>query len=432
MSTYRPRFHLTPAIGRLNDPNGVYLDGDTLHVYYQHDPQWPSGKKRTGWGHATTTHADPHWSHLPDALAPLTDFDQDGCYSGSAVVVDGDLELFYTGNAKPGGVRRATQNLVTVSGRHRPDGGSHLRFAGNPLIEGPAPGFTAHFRDPHVTLRDGQWVMALGAQREDNTGHVVLYTSRDRRQWSFLGPIEFDLSDASPGFAPDLLPAGYMWECPNLLSMTDTSDGQTYDVLIVLPQGMPQSYPAADACGYFVGHLDGTTFQVTRGFSLLDFGHEFYAPQVASNSDEALLIGWMGLPAQDDHPTISEGWVHALTVVRRLELIDGQLLQHPWPSISPAPATSDYGPVAVWRGSLLSGDTLKLKDDAGAELAQLHVGDELELTRAGDTRVAPRLAEEVDVVAIVDGSCLEMFANGIAFSSRIFFRSSHVIFTTEK
>ncbi len=35
---YRPNFHIAPPLGRLNDPNGVFLDGDTLHVYYQHDP----------------------------------------------------------------------------------------------------------------------------------------------------------------------------------------------------------------------------------------------------------------------------------------------------------------------------------------------------------------------------------------------------------
>ncbi|QGU02389.1 Sucrose-6-phosphate hydrolase [Corynebacterium kalinowskii] len=432
MSSLRPRFHLTPAVGRLNDPNGVYLDGNILHVYYQHDPQWPFGAKRTGWGHATTTRDDPTWQHFPDALAPLTDYDLDGCYSGSAVMIDGELELFYTGNAKPGGVRRATQNLVTVSGRHRSDGGSHIRHPQNPLIEGPADGFTAHYRDPHVTYRDGEWVMVLGAQRADETGHVALYTSQDRRHWDFAGPIEFDLSNARPGFSPDLIPGGYMWECPNLFSMVDAHDGHTYDVLLFLPQGMSDPYPAADCCGYVVGHLNGNCFTVTRGFTILDFGHEFYAPQIASNSPEPLLIGWMGLPAQDEQPTKAEGWVHALTMVRRLELIDGHVWQQPWASISSAPATADYGPVAVWQGTLRSGDRLVLTEGESRELAVLHCGTELELTRGAESRVAPKLSEDVEVLAIVDGSCLEIFAGGIAFSSRVFYHGSNVGFATEK
>jgi len=50
----RPTYHLTPPQGRLNDPNGVYIDGNNLHVYYQHDPGFPYAPKRTGWGHAVT------------------------------------------------------------------------------------------------------------------------------------------------------------------------------------------------------------------------------------------------------------------------------------------------------------------------------------------------------------------------------------------
>lgn len=42
LSSLRPAYHVTPPQGRLNDPNGMYVDGDTLHVYYQHDPGFPS------------------------------------------------------------------------------------------------------------------------------------------------------------------------------------------------------------------------------------------------------------------------------------------------------------------------------------------------------------------------------------------------------
>ena len=42
--TYRPKFHLSPPQGRLNDPNGLTLIGDELHVFYQHDPAFPHGR----------------------------------------------------------------------------------------------------------------------------------------------------------------------------------------------------------------------------------------------------------------------------------------------------------------------------------------------------------------------------------------------------
>lgn len=366
MSSYRPRFHLSPPQGRLNDPNGVYLDGTTLHVYYQHDPCFPETPKRTGWGHAVTALTGPgalDWRHLPAALEPDCDYDRDGCYSGSAVLPDGDpsrLRLYYTGNRKDGrdggdggdgGERRTTQNLVTVDDRCAPDGGRHRRSAANPLIDGPAPGYTSHFRDPQITADSADsadtaaWRMVLGAQRVDGTGAVVVYRSPDLDTWRFSGEITFDTSAAVPGDAPDIVPAGYMWECPNLVTLADEVTGEQLDVLVICPQGLePRTvdgvthYRNVDTCGYLVGTLDGagegTTFHVRRGFSELDLGHEFYAPQVAAASaisaaaDRPLLLGWMGLPGKDDQPTVeAEGWVHCLTVPRRLSLRNHRLHQ---------------------------------------------------------------------------------------------------------
>lgn len=432
---YRPSFHLTPPIGRLNDPNGLYFEDGVLHAYFQHDPQWPLARKRTGWGHAKTriVQGEPEqWEHLPDALYPAVDYDSHGCYSGSAVLVDGHLELFYTGNAKPDGNRRATQNLVHVTDRKAPHGGAHLRDARNPLIDGPAPGYTAHYRDPQILFRDGQWLMLLGAQRVDGTGAVVLYHSPDRRQWSFEGEITFDCSDAYAGDAPDMIPGGYMWECPNLIRLRDEATNTEKDVLIILPQGLEQiehHYANNHQCGYLVGQLAGTNFHVERGFTELDYGTEFYAPQVVHNAPEPWLMGWMGLPDQDDQPSKADGWVHALTVVRRLRLVDGVLLQQPRASTSK---------LEVRRGT-----TLQLIDAAGAEIARFTIGDSwVELDRSGqeyheggDVRRGPlHTQDEVfDAEIIVDGSCVEAFFDkgNTVMSVRTFsnHKFSHILVT---
>lgn len=335
MTTLRPRYHLTPPQGRLNDPNGMFLDGDTLHVFYQHDPVYPFAMKRTGWGHASASIHTLEWVHHPDALYPGHMIDTHGCYSGGAVRdEDGTVYLFYTGNQKfPDGTRGATQNIVEAKDFAGPLGGEYRRHPANPLIPAPEPGFTAHYRDPMVTRDpDGGWRMVLGAQREDETGAVVLYHSDDLFQWRFVGELIFDTSEAVSGSAPDLVPGGYMWECPNLVSLVDRATGETLEVLIICPQGLePQEegwlrhYWSSDQCGYLVGRLEGTTFQVLRGFSELDFGQQFYAPQITS---EGIMVGWMGLPAQDDNPSVSaEGWVHCLTVPRRCSLVNGVLVQ---------------------------------------------------------------------------------------------------------
>lgn len=314
--SYRPKHHLTPPQGRLNDPNGMMLIGDELHVFYQHDPSFPAQPKRTGWGHAATTLGSGVWRHYPDALYPGVVYDENGCYSGSAVVHDGRVRLFYTGNVKRGGERLTSQNTVDVEDIAGPMGGIYRRRADNPAIDGPADGYTAHFRDPHVTQApDGTWRMVVGAQRDNGTGAAVLYTSTDLDTWEFAGEIEF------AGLNYNVASA-YMWECPNLLRMRDRVTGEERDVFVFCPQ-----HADSDECGYVVGTLEGLRFEVERDYTPLDYGTEFYAPQLISDSEGgALMLGWMGLPARDDTPSAAEeGWVHQLTLVRELSLIDGTL-----------------------------------------------------------------------------------------------------------
>lgn len=418
LSSLRPAFHVTPPQGRLNDPNGMYVDGDTLHVYYQHDPGFPFASKRTGWAHTVTSLTGPNrlqWKHLPDALYPDAPYDLDGCYSGGAVFSGGVLKLFYTGNLKVDGKRRATQNLVDVEDPTGLMGGIHRRSPKNPLIDGPADGFTPHFRDPMISADGDGWKMVLGAQRENLTGAAVLYHSADLENWEFTGEITFDLSEAEPGSAPDLIPGGYMWECPNLFTLRDEETGEELDVLIFCPQGLDRldqdvtHYASSDQCGYVVGKLDGNTFHVLRGFSELDFGHEFYAPQVAVSGSDAWLVGWMGLPAQDDHPTVDrEGWVHCLTVPRKLYLRNHAIYQELLlPEVEEGITRSVLGSEPV---------RINIRDHVSLEWD----GARLSVDRNGDKRVA--YVDPGELVIADDNTAIEITAgNGqVSFAFRVF------------
>lgn len=415
--TYRPKFHLTPPQGRLNDPNGLTLIGDELHVFYQHDPAFPHGRRRTGWGHAVTRLGSGEFYHLPDALYPDFPYDADGCFSGSSVVHDGRMRLFYTGNldADAEHEHRTSQNVVEVEDIQGPLGGTYLRRADNPIINGFPEGFTSDFRDPYVTQApDGSWRMLIGARSESNRGAVVVYTSDDLESWEYAGPIEFVGLDYNTASA-------HMWECPNLVRMTDQSTGEELDVLVFCPQ-----FADSDECGYVVGRLEGLRFEVITGFTPLDYGHQFYAPQLINFGPGALMLGWMGLPARDDTPTLAaEGWVHQLTLPRELSLIDATV--H---TTLRLPNNEDE--MVVWRSELgaepCSAQLVDVDDNVGATIAWAPhpapptgaVRGTLSVTVDGFMRWADCAPGEL--VCTADGAALEVTGGGgeVAFSSAVF------------
>ena len=67
-------------------------------MFYQYGPFDPTGGVKH-WGHVRSRDLF-HWERLPVMLYPDEPFDCHGVYSGSALVEDGMLYLYYTGNVK--------------------------------------------------------------------------------------------------------------------------------------------------------------------------------------------------------------------------------------------------------------------------------------------------------------------------------------------
>jgi beta-fructofuranosidase len=96
--SHYPAWHLAPATGLLNDPNGFIHFQGRFHLFYQWNPLGCQHNHKC-WGHWSS--ADLlHWQHEPIALMPEEEYDRSGCYSGSAVDNQGELTLCYTGNVK--------------------------------------------------------------------------------------------------------------------------------------------------------------------------------------------------------------------------------------------------------------------------------------------------------------------------------------------
>ena len=132
----RPVFHLSPRIGWLNDPNGFSFYNGEYHLFYQYHP-YSSYWGPMHWGHAVSKDLI-NWEYLPAAMAPDTDYDGAGCFSGTAITLpDGRQLLMYTGcgdsSRDPLGKGRWLQTQCVAVSEEQDDGSIEYSAVTHPL-----------------------------------------------------------------------------------------------------------------------------------------------------------------------------------------------------------------------------------------------------------------------------------------------------------
>ncbi len=142
-----PKYHYRPEKGWINDPNGLVHFKGYYHIFYQHSPHFETPwKESMHWGHARTKDFI-HYEELPVALFPDMDYDRDGCWSGTAIVKEDILYLFYA--CVCGG-----NQAVGIA--YSSDGIRFEKYSGNPVISSYPPDGSPDFRDPAVCFADGR------------------------------------------------------------------------------------------------------------------------------------------------------------------------------------------------------------------------------------------------------------------------------------
>ena len=310
----RPVVHLTPPVGWMNDPNGFCHHDGRYHLFFQYNP-YDTVWGPMHWGHASSEDM-LRWRFEPCALAPDTEADAHGCFSGSAVSMpDGRLLLVYTGvRFGEDGQPRQTQCVALG------DGIDFVKHPGNPVIPVAAPDerySTVDFRNPKAWREpDGSLGLVVSCRHADKGGTILRYTSGDGLCWQPAG--EIDSGRGCPG---------PMLECPDLFPL----DGGC--VLLVSAMDMTPFGLAHGGHGSMalIGRYDAEAQRFTRQSEQpVDLGQDFYAPQTILTPDgRRVMIGWMESwdacrEAPRHHP-----WYGAMTLPRELTLREGKLWQQP-------------------------------------------------------------------------------------------------------
>src|ERR1700740_934486 len=194
----RPQFHLLPAKNWMNDPNAPIYWRGRYHMFFQYNPN------AAVWG-------DMHWAHAV------------GCFTGSAVEDHGSVAILYTG-VKTTAPEQATlrdgvhnfREVQCLATSRDPDLRTWQKW--EPPVQQPpnAPRLTG-FRDPFFWREGDLWHMGVASGFHKQGGCVLLYRSRDLRDWEYLHPLASGKWTERESVNP--VDSGEMWECPDFFRL---------------------------------------------------------------------------------------------------------------------------------------------------------------------------------------------------------------------
>jgi beta-fructofuranosidase len=371
----RPWVHFAPKANWMNDPNGLIFWNGRYHLFYQHNPVSTAPFQRVSWGHAASPDL-VHWLDLPLALTPTPgSADQDGCWSGRAVVNDGEVFLLYTGlsggRQRPCVARALDDELVSFE-----------KFRENPVIaDEPLPGLIG-FRDTAVRRVDGELRQLIGSGSEAAGGCLLEYGAKDLASWNYRGVF---LSAKASG-----LP-GQMWECPDFFEL----DGRSFLVVSLLD--------GRDHLGVLSigGHIKADEF-VPEVERQLDTGSRWYAPQsFDAPGGRRIVFGWLR-EHEDELPQGDRGRVGVMSIPRRLFVAPGGAL-----GMMPADELKALRARSFAPAGESQGDGQRLVTDRDAEAVEV----EVEVARGGTGAIRIDLLDENDdmvLEAVVGGESIDL------------------------
>ncbi|MDP4209230.1 MAG: GH32 C-terminal domain-containing protein [Bacteroidota bacterium] len=308
----RPKYHLLPAANWTNETHGLILYNNKYHIFNQKNAS-SLMLRQINWGHFSSPDLI-HWTEHKPALTPEPGYDQNGIWSGCAVLNDqGIPAILYTAGGEKMGIGIAfpkDSNLIEWK-----------KYEGNPVIPGQPKGYTrTDLRDTYAWKEGDKWYMAVGFGVEKDgveKGAVLLYTSPDLKKWDFVHTL-FEGN-------PDVDNSGIFWEMPVFKKI-----GQKYVLLI---NKVPHNGVPARAM-YWVGDFKNEKFipddQMPKNLEVIN---RLLSPSVTIDKEGqitaiAIIPDEIGGEAAYQH-----GWTHLYSIPRVWNLKDGKILQTPHPAL---------------------------------------------------------------------------------------------------
>lgn len=439
--THRPIFHAIPPANWMNEPHGLFFHAGLYHIFYQKNgngPYWG----RLNWGHQTSPDLVV-WTEQPVALSPDPGgYDREGCWSGCAVMKDGNPYLMYTG------VDGGSAQICLAEGNA--DATVFSKFQGNPVVATPPAPYTSNdFRDPFIWQENDDFYMIIGSglgNLGQSGGAALLYKSADLTTWQYLDVLHkgFPATDNS----------GIFWEVPMFLKFGDK--------YVFTAQPVPQSGSPARVL-YWTGSFANEQFSADSiKPKLLEPGDNLLGVTTLTHpnaADKYIAVGIIPdiLPAGEQQ---ENGWANLMSLPREWSLSpDGRTLkQKPLPALEKLRDTNHhFENVAVAAGQNgflpnLSGRHLEIqakidpgtatrvglvlaKSDDNSERTRIYWEvpfDILQIERSNSSvnvsapkgNVSTNFSgnePSIDLHIFLDGSVLEVFINETeALSTRIF------------
>ncbi len=396
-------------------------------MFFQYNP-YAAVWGNMSWGHAVSSDM-LHWTHCPVAFTMTPGgADSAGCYSGSAIAVEEGqgkrVYVVYTGVVK-------SQKMATIPGEGLRESQclawsddamlEHWTKEPQPILPLPPAGMkVTGFRDPSVWRKDGWYYMTVGSGVARVGGCVLLYRSKDLKDWEYLHEVASGEWNGQP--TPNPCADGEMWECPELFPL----DGGHVLIYSTLGKVFWQS-----------GVLDEATMKFKASKTgLLDLG-AYYAPKTQLDAQgRRILWGWIQEPRTEAEMR-EAGWSGMMSLPRVLYLDkDGTLRMQLLPqtaslrstqitpvlSASTTTFTLEKATGEVWCSGARNSSLEFTATDGISELLRISYVATKNVMLADGKKIQLEPGDIPEVHAFVDGSVIEIIVSQrVGFTKRFYY-----------